>query len=48
LATPSPAPTPATPANDAGTTTTYITATLHEVATALTTLTNEPHPLAEP
>jgi site-specific recombinase XerD len=34
--------------NNTGTTTTYITATLHEVATALATLTNEPHPLAEP
>jgi hypothetical protein len=34
--------------SDAGTTTTYITADLHEVATALATLTGEPHPLAEP
>jgi integrase/recombinase XerC len=34
--------------NDAGTTTTYITADLHEVATALAALTGEPHPLAEP
>jgi site-specific recombinase XerC len=34
--------------NNAGTTTTYITATLHEVATALANLTGEPHPLAEP
>ena len=33
--------------NDVGTTTTYITADVHEVATALATLTNEPHPLAE-
>jgi integrase/recombinase XerC len=33
---------------NAGTTTTYITATLHEVATALASLTGEPHPLAEP
>jgi site-specific recombinase XerD len=33
--------------NDAGTTTTYITADLHEVATALATLTGESHPLAE-
>ncbi|WP_342781613.1 hypothetical protein [Amycolatopsis rhizosphaerae] len=31
---------------DAGTTTTYIRATLQEVATALATLTAEPHPLA--
>jgi site-specific recombinase XerD len=34
--------------NDAGATSTYITADLHEVATALTALTGEPHPLAEP
>jgi site-specific recombinase XerD len=34
--------------NDAGTTTTYITADIHEVATALAALTGEPHPLAEP
>jgi integrase/recombinase XerC len=32
--------------NDAGTTTTYIRATLHEIAAALGTLTGEPHPLA--
>jgi integrase len=31
---------------DAGTTTTYVRATIHEVATALAALTNEPHPLA--
>lgn len=34
--------------NDAGTTSTYIRADLHEVAAALTALTGEPHPLAEP
>jgi len=33
---------------DAGATTTYIRATLEEVATALATLTGEPHPLAQP
>jgi integrase/recombinase XerC len=33
--------------NDAGSTTTYIRADLHEVATALAALTREPHPLAE-
>jgi integrase/recombinase XerC len=33
-------------ANDAGTTTTYIRATLEEVAAALAALTDEPHPLA--
>ena len=32
--------------NDAGTTTTYVRATLEEVATALAALTDEPHPLA--
>ncbi len=32
--------------NDAGTTSTYIRADLHEVAHALATLTAEPHPLA--
>lgn len=32
--------------NDAGTTTTYVRASLHEIATALATLTGEPHPLA--
>jgi site-specific recombinase XerD len=32
--------------NDAGTTTTYIRASLHEVAAALEALTGEPHPLA--
>lgn len=31
---------------DAGTTTTYIRATIHEIAAALATLTGEPHPLA--
>jgi len=31
--------------NNTGTTTTYITADLHEVATALADLTGEPHPL---
>jgi hypothetical protein len=31
---------------DAGTTTTYVRATIHEVATALAALTNEPHPIA--
>lgn len=31
---------------DAGTTTTYVRASVHEVATALATLTGEPHPLA--
>ncbi|WHT20185.1 tyrosine-type recombinase/integrase [Crossiella sp. CA-258035] len=34
--------------SDAGTTTTYIQAELHEVATALAALTGEPHPLAQP
>jgi integrase len=34
--------------NDAGSTTTYIQADLHEVASALAALTQEPHPLAEP
>jgi integrase/recombinase XerC len=34
--------------SDAGTTSTYIRADIHEVATALATLTGEPHPLAEP
>ncbi|MBB5157585.1 tyrosine-type recombinase/integrase [Saccharopolyspora phatthalungensis] len=33
-------------AGDAGTTTTYIRATIQEIATALTGLTGEPHPLA--
>jgi hypothetical protein len=33
--------------NDAGSTTTYIQADIHEVASALTKLTGEPHPLAE-
>ena len=33
---------------NAGTTATYIRADLHEVAAALTALTGEPHPLAEP
>jgi integrase/recombinase XerC len=33
--------------NDAGTTSTYICADLHEVASALAKLTGEPHPLAE-
>lgn len=33
--------------NDAGSTTTYIQADLHEVASALAALTGEPHPLAE-
>jgi integrase len=33
---------------DSGTTTTYIRATIHEIATALATLTEEPHPLATP
>jgi len=32
--------------NDAGTTTTYVRATLHEIAAALAALTNEPHPLS--
>ena len=32
--------------SDAGTTTTYIRASIQEVATALATLTGEPHPLA--
>lgn len=32
-------------AGDAGTTTTYVRATLEEVATALVALTGEPHPL---
>jgi integrase len=31
---------------DAGTTTTYVRATIHEVASALAALTGEPHPLA--
>jgi len=31
---------------DAGTTATYIRANVHEVATALAVLTDEPHPLA--
>lgn len=34
--------------NDAGSTTTYIQADLHEVASALAALTQEPHPLVEP
>jgi integrase/recombinase XerC len=34
--------------NDAGSTTTYIQADLHEVTSALSALTQEPHPLAEP
>jgi integrase/recombinase XerC len=34
--------------SDAGATTTYIRADLHEVATALAALTGEPHPLGEP
>jgi integrase/recombinase XerC len=34
--------------SDAGSTTTYIRADLHEVASALAALTQEPHPLAEP
>lgn len=33
--------------SDAGSTTTYIRADLHEVATALAALTREPHPLTE-
>jgi integrase len=33
--------------SDAGTTTTYVRADLHEVATALAAMTGEPHPLAE-
>jgi integrase len=32
--------------HNAGTTTTYVRATIHEVATALAALTGEPHPLA--
>lgn len=32
--------------NDAGTTTTYVRANIHEVAAAVATLTGEPHPLA--
>jgi hypothetical protein len=34
--------------HDTGSTTTYIRASIHEVATALTGLTGEPHPLASP
>jgi hypothetical protein len=34
--------------SDAGATTTYVRATLSEVATALSALTGEPHPLAMP
>ena len=34
--------------NDAGTTTTYVRADIHEVAAALAVLTGEPHPLAPP
>ena len=33
-------------ASDAGTTTTYIRASMHEVAAALATMVGEPHPLA--
>jgi len=32
--------------NDAGTTSTYVRATIHQVAAALAALTGEPHPLA--
>ena len=31
---------------DAGSTTTYVRATIHEIASALAVLTGEPHPLA--
>ena len=34
--------------SDTGTTATYVTATIHEVAAALAALTGEPHPLATP
>lgn len=34
-------------AGDAGTTTTYVRASLHEVAAALASLVGEPHPLAD-
>jgi integrase/recombinase XerC len=37
-----------TDSSNAGTTSTYIRADLHEVATALAALTGEPHPLADP